>query len=76
MNYLLDPKLSYKAKGIMTTFLEVGYESREQMLGLTIEGKASYQAGLNELKDNGYVELRKTRSKEGYIDWELVILKK
>lgn len=76
MSYLLDPNISLKAKGIMATILNDGYESREKMLEKSTDGKASYQAGINELKKHGYIELVQTRDEKGFIEWKMNVLKK
>ena len=76
MNYLNDPNISYKAKGIMTIILNEGYENADKMLSYSKDGRASYVAGMNELKKHGYVELKQVNNGQGYITWVLNVLKK
>lgn len=75
MNFLTDPKISFKAKGIMATILNEGYVNGETMLSRSKDGRRSYDGGISELKEQGYIELKQVND-DGRIKWVLNILKK
>ena len=78
-NHLKNKKLSFKAKGLLSYMLSLPDDWDYSLVGLSKSSKdsiAAIRTALNELKDNGYLEVKKylpNESKNGRIDYEYII---
>ena len=74
-----DRRLSWKAKGMLSTFLSLPDNWDYKINGLSemaVDGETSVRAGLKELEDCGYLERKPIRNKGRIIDWEYIIYEK
>ena len=74
-----DKRLSWKAKGILSTMLSLPEKWDYSIAGLcalSSDGKGTTQAALKELERLGYLERRKVRISGKIIDWEYIIYEK
>ena len=74
-----DKKLSWKAKGILSTMLSLPDDWDYSLAGLTtlaIDGTDSTRAAIKELENKGYLERRAIREKGRIVDWEYLIYEK
>lgn len=74
--FLNNTELSWKAKGILAFMLSkpdnwIFY--LEEVMKHSTDGKDSFRAGINELKNYGYMQRIRTRNSKGHIDWETVV---
>lgn len=75
--FINDERLSWKAKGIMLYLLSHpdDWEFRKpDFINGATDGEASFDKGLQELKELGYVEHNKTH--DGRIKWEIIVHEK
>lgn len=74
-----DKRLSWKAKGILSSMLSLPEEWDYSIAGLcalSSDGKGATQTALKELEMLGYLERRKIRVKGEIRDWEYIIYEK
>lgn len=74
-----DKRLSWKAKGMLSTFLSLPDNWDYKVHGLaemSTDGEASVKAGLKELEKYGYLNRNPIREKGKIIDWEYIIYEK
>ncbi len=74
--HLQDRNLSYKAKGLLSFMLSLPEDWDYSMKGLVSVSKENIKAIrsiLNELKENGYLEIFQIRGNKGYYKYEYVI---
>lgn len=74
-----DKRLSWKAKGLLSTFLSLPDNWDYKVHGLaemSTDGEASVKAGLKELEEYGYLDRNPIREKGKIIDWEYIIYEK
>ena len=74
--HLQDRNLSYKAKGLLSFMLSLPEDWDYSMKGLVAVSKENIKAIrtiLNELKENGYLEIVQTRGEKGYYKYEYII---
>ena len=74
--HLKDKKLSWKAKGMLSTFLSLPDNWDYKIHGLvqmSIDGETSVRAGLKELEDCGYLQRKALKENGRIIDWEYII---
>ena len=67
--WVRDPKLSYKAKGLLTYLLshEVGYTiTISQIIRESGDGRQAVRSALDELIEIGYLETQRTTDRRGY----------
>lgn len=64
INYLLDKRISFKAKGIITFGL-LNHFSFNDFLNHTKDGKDSLRAGINELIKYGYCQTIRQKELDG-----------
>ena len=76
---LNDPRLSWKAKGIIAFMLskpdDWTFYLKELMSNAT-DGEDSFRSGFNELKKHGYVKRVRNRDEKGKIRWETLVFEK
>jgi hypothetical protein len=68
-DWLRDPNISYKAKGLLAYLYshEPGYTIRfRQIISQTQDGERSIRAAMTELKDAGYLVTQRTTDSRGY----------
>jgi hypothetical protein len=68
-DWLRDPNISYKAKGLLAYLYshEPGYTIRfRQIISQTQDGERSVRAAMTELKDAGYLVTQRTTDARGY----------
>ncbi|WP_245890289.1 DnaD domain protein [Rummeliibacillus pycnus] len=73
---LNDTRLSWKAKGIMAYMLSMPDDwifYFDELVKHSKDGKASFRAGFNELKECGYVERRPIREGQRIKEWETIV---
>ncbi|MGR6896970.1 DnaD domain-containing protein [Rummeliibacillus sp. BSL5] len=73
---LNDKRLSWKAKGIIAYMLSMPDDwvfYFDELVKHSTDGKASFRAGLNELKECGYVERRPVRQGQRIKEWETIV---
>ena len=72
-----DTRLSFKAKGLLTTMLscpENWNYTIEGLSKLSTDGKASIRSALNELEEYGYLERKQLRNEKGaFTDTEYIV---
>ncbi len=71
-----DKRLSWKAKGMLSTFLSLPNDWDYKIHGLaqmSNDGESSVRAGLKELEDCGYLKRNPLKDNGRIIDWEYVI---
>lgn len=74
--HLQDKNLSYRAKGLLSFMLSLPEDWDYSMKGLVAVSKENIKAIrtiLNELKENGYLDIIKIRGEKGYYKYEYVI---
>ena len=74
-----DKRLSWKAKGILSTMLSLPEKWDYSIAGLcalSSDGNGTTQTALKELESLGYLERRKIRIKGKIVDWEYIIYEK
>ncbi|WP_342441273.1 DnaD domain protein [Lysinibacillus sp. FSL K6-0075] len=73
---LNDNRLSWKAKGIMAYMLSMPDDwvfYMDELMTHSTDGKASFRAGFNELKQCGYIERKPIREGQRIKEWETVV---
>ena len=72
-----DTRLSFKAKGLLTTMLSCPKNwnyTIEGLSKLSTDGKASIRSALNELEEYGYLERKQLRNEKGaFTDTEYIV---
>ena len=71
-----DKRLSWKAKGMLSTFLSLPDNWDYKIHGLaemSADGEKSVRTGLEELEENGYLKRNPIRDKGKIVDWEYII---
>ena len=72
-----DKKISWKAKGLLSTMLSLPEDwdySIKGLEGMSIDGNKAVRSGLKELEENGYLTRTAIRDKKGIIrDWDYTI---
>ena len=71
-----DKRLSWKAKGMLSTFLSLPDNWDYKVHGLaemSADGEKSVRTGLEELEEMGYLKRNPIRDKGKIIDWEYII---
>lgn len=71
-----DKRLSWKAKGMLSTFLSLPNDWDYKIHGLaqmSNDGESSVRAGLKELEDCGYLKRNPLKDNGRIIDWEYII---
>ena len=74
-----DKRLSWKAKGMLSTFLSLPDNWDYKIHGLTEmspDGEKSVRTGLEELEKNGYLKRSPIRDRGRIVDWEYIIYEK
>lgn len=74
--HLRDKNLSFKAKGLLSFMLSLPENwdySLNGLVSVSKESKKAIRTILNELKDNGYLEIQQTRGEKGYYKYEYTI---
>ncbi|KEK13046.1 hypothetical protein EP18_04075 [Lysinibacillus sphaericus] len=73
---LNDNRLSWKAKGIMAYMLSMPDDwvfYMDELMTHSTDGKASFRAGFNELKQCGYIERKPIREGQRIKEWETIV---
>ncbi|MED3804070.1 hypothetical protein P4562_19285 [Lysinibacillus xylanilyticus] len=73
---LNDNRLSWKAKGIMAYMLSMPDDwvfYMDELMTHSTDGKASFRAGFNELKECGYIERKPIREGQRIKEWEPIV---
>ncbi|MGE7951908.1 DnaD domain protein [Lysinibacillus xylanilyticus] len=73
---LNDNRLSWKAKGIMAYMLSMPDDwvfYMDELMTHSTDGKASFRAGFNELKECGYIERKPIREGQRIKEWETIV---
>ncbi|MFA1738471.1 DnaD domain protein [Lysinibacillus fusiformis] len=73
---LNDGRLSWKAKGIMAYMLSMPDDwvfYMDELMTHSTDGKASFRAGFNELKQCGYIERKPIREGQRIKEWETIV---
>ncbi|MDC6268045.1 DnaD domain protein [Lysinibacillus fusiformis] len=73
---LNDNRLSWKAKGIMAYMLSMPDDwvfYMDELMTHSTDGKASFRAGFNELKQCGYIERKPIREGQRIKEWETMV---
>lgn len=73
---LNDNQLSWKAKGIMAYMLSMPDDwvfYMDELMTHSTDGKASFRAGFNELKECGYIERKPIREGQRIKEWETIV---
>jgi hypothetical protein len=71
-HYIFDKNLSAKAKGILTYLFAHGdgWEAKQYDVERNMaDGRESVRSGFRELKEKGYLTIKKVRGKNGKWDW-------
>lgn len=66
--FIKDASLSWKAKGILMYLLSQPEDSRLNEIKVarhSTDGMSSLQSGIKELKEHGYLEIRREKDKSG-----------
>lgn len=77
--FLVDKKLSWKAKGILAFMLSKPDNWTfylDELIKHATDGKHSFRTGFKELIDNGYVKRYPIRKDNRIVRWETVVLEK
>lgn len=72
-DFLDDKKLTYKAKGILTYLLtrpDNWRFNKSQVMGMSEGGESSFDSGIKELKERGYLRIEKSSDGEGKFLYE------
>ena len=77
--HLRDKNLSYKAKGLLSFMLSLPNDWDYSLNGLVSVSKESIRAirsTLNELQNNGYLEIEKNQNEKGQFEYDYLIYEK
>lgn len=69
-DFLLDPRISFKAKGILWFLMNPPEEWDNTIAGITkfsADGLGAVTSGVNELKKAGYLEVSRKRTASGLL---------